>query len=72
MSGTCLWRNWQLLRQKLTDLGYAFLVAPQSNQLFPILPDGVLEELGKTYTFSEQQRMDENSRVVRFCTSWAS
>ena len=61
-----------ILREKLESLGYPFLVEPQSNQLFPIVPDAVLEELGKEYTFSEQTRVDESHRAVRFCTSWAT
>ena len=40
--------------------------------MFPILPDAVLAELGKEFTFSEIQRYDETHRVVRFCTSWAT
>ena len=32
----------------------------------------LLEKLGKDFTFSEQQRIDENHRAVRFCTSWAT
>jgi threonine aldolase len=61
-----------ILREKLESLGYPFLVEPQSNQLFPIVPDAVLEELGREYTFSEQTRVDESHRAVRFCTSWAT
>jgi threonine aldolase len=43
-----------------------------TNQVFPILPDAMLAELGKEFTFSEIQRYDETHRVVRFCTSWAT
>ena len=60
------------LRDTLTELGVSFLVPGITNQLFPILPDSVLEELGKIYVFCEQQRMDENHRCVRLCTSWAT
>ncbi len=60
------------LRKTITDLGYDFLAPGVTNQVFPILPDALLAELGKTYTFSEQERVDENHRAVRFCTSWAT
>ncbi len=60
------------LRAALHALGVPFLVESTTNQLFPILPDTVLEELGKTYVFSEQERVDEAHRAVRFCTSWAT
>lgn len=60
------------LRAALHALDVPFLVESTTNQLFPILPDTVLEELAKTYVFSEQERVDEAHRAVRFCTSWAT
>lgn len=60
------------LRAELKNLHVPFLVESTTNQLFPILPDAVLAELGKTYVFSEQERVDETHRAVRFCTSWAT
>lgn len=60
------------LRQKFQELNVPFLVENTTNQLFPILPDEALEELGRTYVFSEQERVDEAHRAVRFCTSWAT
>lgn len=49
-----------------------FLVESHTNQLFPILPDSVLEKLGQKYCYSYQQRIDETHSAVRFCTSWAT
>ena len=60
------------LRDTFTALGCPFLAKPESNQLFPILPDTVLSELSQRYVFSEQARVDETHRAVRFCTSWAT
>lgn len=60
------------LRDTLTALGSPFLAKPESNQLFPILPDTVLDDLALRYAFSEQVRVDETHRAVRFCTSWAT
>lgn len=60
------------LRQTFRELGYPFLVEGITNQLFPILPDTLLEELEKKYVFCEQERVDEAHRAVRFCTSWAT
>ena len=57
------------IRQTLKDAGYALLVPGTTNQIFPILPDAVLEKLGAEFTFSETQRIDEGHRAVRFCTS---
>lgn len=60
------------IRQTLEQLGYPLLVPGFTNQVFPVLPDMLLEKLGKDFTFSEQQRIDANHRAVRFCTSWAT
>jgi len=60
------------IRDALYHAGYRCLVETTTNQIFPILPDAVLCELSKDFTFSEMERFDENSRVVRFCTSWAT
>lgn len=60
------------LRQMLEKLGYPLLVPGVTNQVFPILPDALLEELAKEFAFTEQQRVDETHRAVRFCTSWCT
>ena len=60
------------LRNTLKVLGYPLLVPGTTNQIFPVLPDVLLSELCKEFSFSEQQRMDESHRAVRFCTSWAT
>jgi threonine aldolase len=56
----------------LAERKVPLLVPGVTNQIFPILPDGVLAELSKEFTFSEIQRMDDGHRAVRFCTSWAT
>ncbi|MBQ8833691.1 MAG: low specificity L-threonine aldolase [Oscillospiraceae bacterium] len=60
------------IRDTLAELGVPMLVPGITNQLFPILPDGILAELAKKYVFCEQERVDESHRAVRFCTSWAT
>ena len=60
------------IRETLDSLGYTYVVPTTSNQIFSILPDKLLDELGKSFAFSEMDRIDENSRSVRFCTSWAT
>lgn len=60
------------LRDTMAELGVSFLVPGVTNQLFPILPDSVLDTLSEQYVFCEQQRVDETHRAVRFCTSWAT
>lgn len=60
------------LRDCFDSLGIRYLVPGITNQIFPILPDTLLSELGKNFMFTEMERVDENSRCVRFCTSWAT
>ena len=60
------------LRDTLAEIGAPLLVPGTTNQVFAILPDTLLEELAKTVTFSEQERVSETHRAVRFCTSWAT
>lgn len=60
------------LRHCLKELGVSFLVENTTNQLFPVLPDRVLDALAEDFVFSEQERADETHRAVRFCTSWAT
>lgn len=60
------------IRDTLRELSVNFLVEGNTNQIFPILQDDLLDELSKKYAFTEQQRIDENHRAVRFCTSWAT
>lgn len=60
------------IRTTLSNLGYELLVPGTTNQIFPILPDALLSKLRENFSFTEQQRMDESHRAVRFCTSWAT
>lgn len=60
------------LRETLEKLNVPFLVPGVTNQLFPILPDEILDSLSKDYCFTEQERVDQSHRAVRFCTSWAT
>ncbi|MBO5952580.1 MAG: aminotransferase class I/II-fold pyridoxal phosphate-dependent enzyme [Oscillospiraceae bacterium] len=60
------------IRDTLKSLGYSLLVPGVTNQVFAILPDALLEELAKRFSFTEQCRVNDRHRAVRFCTSWAS
>ena len=60
------------MRDAFAELNISYLVPGITNQLFPILPDDVLAELSKDFSFSEIERVDEGHRCVRFCTSWAT
>jgi threonine aldolase len=60
------------IRTTLESLGYKLYVSGGTNQIFPVLPDELLEKLSENFTFSEQVRVDAAHRAVRFCTSWAT
>lgn len=60
------------IRAAICELGYDSLVENTTNQVFPIFPDALLAELGKDFCFTEMERIDENHRAIRFCTSWAT
>lgn len=60
------------LRAKFQELGYSFYMDNTTNQLFPILPKAVRESLKEKYAFIEMDYVDDDRRVCRFCTSWAT
>jgi len=60
------------LKAAITEMGYPFLFDSPTNQQFPILPDSLLNELKKKYSYSYQKRMDAEHSAIRFCTSWAT
>ncbi len=53
-------------------LGYSFQSEPVTNQLFPILPIKVANELSKDYGFYLWGKIDEERAMYRFVTSWAT
>lgn len=61
-----------LLKEGFKNKGYQFYMESPTNQQFVIMEDKKLSALSKKYGFCYQQKYDENSSVVRFCTSWAT
>jgi threonine aldolase len=60
------------LRKTLRDIGYPLLVEGASNQVFPILPNKLLDKLAGEFTYSLQEVIDDDHKAVRFCTSWGT
>ena len=56
----------------MTDLGYELYLPGTTNQVFVTLPNKLLNELGKEFTFATWEEVDEKHTIVRFCTSWAT
>lgn len=62
----------QTIRECLADCGIPCLVENDTNQIFPVFDDAVLERLSKRFGFTDQGRVDAGHRAVRICTSWAT
>ena len=62
----------EVIRKALQDKGYEFLFEPETNQLFPIMPNDKLAQLQKNFAFSVMDAVDEDHTIVRICTSWAT
>ncbi|MGG1662074.1 threonine aldolase family protein [Brevibacillus sp. NRS-1366] len=61
-----------MIREAFADKGVSFRYESTTNQQFPILPNDLLIELGKKYSFSLWEKVDATHSAVRFCTSWAT
>ena len=65
-------RMADILRSALLDAGLPMQVASPTNQLFPIVPDSLLEKLRQKYAVTYMNRVDEARSCIRLCTSWAT
>ena len=62
------------LAEGLAACGYSFLYPPSTNQIFPVLPDRVVNKLKEKYGFYvwSKTSSDSDSSVIRLVTSWAT
>lgn len=60
------------LRLTLHELSYPLVDVNKTNQVFVTMPDDILAELEKAYTFAVWEKPDDTHTTVRFCTSWAT
>jgi len=65
-------RMAEQIRSTLQELQIPVLVENKTNQIFPILPDSILESLKTQYSYNYIERVDETHSAIRFCTSWAT
>ena len=61
-----------ILRNGINELGYKYLVDSPSNQIFPILPNTVIEKLQEKYLFIIWGSEDKDNSSIRLVTSWAT
>ena len=62
----------QLLREGLSALGIEFYSDSPTNQVFPILPRGVAEELKKEFAFHEWAPERDGMVPIRLVTAWGT
>jgi threonine aldolase len=62
----------ELLKDGISGAGYSFLTNSPSNQIFPILPNRMIEKLQENYAFYIWDKVDENRSAIRLVTSWAT
>lgn len=62
----------QKLKEGIRNCGYSFLVDSPTNQIFPILPNHIIEKLQTVYGFYTWGKVDSEKSIVRLVTSWAT
>ena len=52
--------------------GVEFFAEPESNQIFPIFTNEVIEKIGEKYLTAFWAKVDDERSAIRICTSWAT
>lgn len=60
------------LADGIYDLGFEFYVPQETNQIFPIFPDNIIEKIKRDFEFYVWKKVNENISVARIVTSWAT
>ena len=58
------------LTKGLEEKGYSFYFPAETNQLFPILTNAMIQKLSHDFSFESWVKIDEDHTAVRFVTSW--
>lgn len=61
-----------LLSREIESMGYKFMIHSPSNQIFPILPNKVIEKLQEKFSFYIWSKVDDDNSSIRLVTSWAT
>ncbi|WP_050697496.1 threonine aldolase family protein [Anaeromassilibacillus senegalensis] len=62
----------ELLKDGFRAEGLPFLADSPTNQLFPILPNALIESLARDYAFEVREAVDADHTAIRLVTSWAT
>lgn len=60
------------LSAAVQQAGYPLLTVSYTNQIFPILPNTVIDQLLQQFDFYRWQKMDAEQTAIRLVTSWAT
>ncbi len=61
-----------LMKKAIAGAGFEFLTQSPTNQLFPILPNWLIERLQEKYSFYVWSKTDAAHSAIRLVTSWAT
>lgn len=61
-----------LIRNAFADAGFSCDSDSPTNQLFPILPNSLIEKINSKYLTSFWRKIDDEHTSIRFVTSWAT
>lgn len=56
----------------IQSAGYKFYSTPESNQIFPIFPDELIEKLYENFEFYIWSKFDDTNSIARLVCSWAT
>ena len=62
----------QKISSAFENKGYNLSAETETNQIFAVLPNSLIEELSKDFAFYVWQKKDNDLSVVRMVTSWAT
>lgn len=60
------------IKKVLLSRNYPMVVETTTNQIFAVMPEKDLAQIADNFTYSANEKVDPEHRVVRFCTSWAT
>ncbi|MDH5353080.1 MAG: aminotransferase class I/II-fold pyridoxal phosphate-dependent enzyme [Gammaproteobacteria bacterium] len=60
------------LSTAITENGHTLAAETQTNQIFPILPNGLIDRLKESFSFYVWEKLDDERSTIRLVTSWAT